>query len=532
VTGLPVNYVRFFGENKPSRNEIFECPLRGPDSRPITGSYQPSRQDYALIRRIPIAKKLLMMVLTTSASLSTVLTCAQIAFEYQEKKSELTSVIKGVESSLLPGIARLIWDYDVNNIAPPFDNLMNSVDLSYVKIINSEGKVVLEKNKADFTPRFPIPVKFPVVYRDGPQPETVGQIEMIFYSDRILREIRFHFVTLLAFNLVKTLLVAMILIQLFGRVVTRPLTGVVKYLTDSRNLPEGKRPDDLMIQRGATANDEITDLIEFVSAREREVFELQRKLREKIQVQSRALEETDLALRQEKIRAEMNARMAQMAEMASGVAHEINNPLAIISGYLFAIKAEVKKPEPAGGNIVKSVESAQKTVERIAKIITGLRTFARDASKDPKAPTQVHAMISDAVNLLESKIRGHGVGFELVNECPDTVTLTCRSSQITQCLVALISNAFDAIKGRENAWIKLTVRQSESNILIRFVDSGQGIPDDVASKMFDPFFTTKEVGHGAGLGLSFSLGVARDHGGDLVYVKESPNTAFELRLPL
>jgi C4-dicarboxylate-specific signal transduction histidine kinase len=314
--------------------------------------------------------------------------------------------------------------------------------------------------------------------------------------------------------------------------VTRPITGVVKYLNDSRNLPEGQKPDDLEIQRGSTANDEITDLIEFVSAREREVFSLQQKLREKIEIQSRALEETDLALRQEKIKAEMNARMAQMAEMANGVAHEINNPLAIISGYLFAIKIEVKKPEFVSGNIVNSVESALKTVERIAKIITGLRAFARDASKDPKVASPVHTMILNGVNLLESKIRGHGIGFELVNECPDTLNFNCRSSQITQCVVALISNAFDAIKDREDAWIKMTVRQSESSILIRVVDSGQGIPDDVASKMFDPFFTTKEVGHGAGLGLSFCLGVVKDHGGDLFYVKETPNTAFEMRLPL
>ena len=485
-----------------------------------------------LSKRLPIAKKLLMMVLTTSAVMSTLLTCAQILFEYSEKKSELNSVIKGIESSLLPGIARLMWDFDLGNIAPPFDNLLNSVDLARVKITNIDGKVILEKSKPDFTPEFPIAVEFPIIYKDNVTTETVGRVQMEFYSDRILKEIRFHFITLLGFNLVKTLIVALILIQLFARVVTKPLTGIVKYLEKSKALPEGAEPSELSINRGSTSPDEISDLIDFVSSREKQVFALQQKLREKIEIQTKELEETDHALKQERIRAEMNARMAQMAEMASGVAHEINNPLAIIGGYLYAIRLTLKKPEHTEAAILKSVDKAEKTTERIAKIVSGLRSFARDASQDPMEMAAINDMVQNTLNLLETKIRGHGVNIELINNCPAGLYINCRATQIIQTMVSLVSNAFDAVKSNENAWIKIHVSTRDRNVVIQVTDSGQGIPDDVSQKIFEPVFTTKQVGQGSGLGLSVGIGIAKDHGGDIHYVKGSANTTFEFVLPI
>jgi C4-dicarboxylate-specific signal transduction histidine kinase len=99
-------------------------------------------------------------------------------------------------------------------------------------------------------------------------------------------------------------------------------------------------------------------------------------------------------------------------------------------------------------------------------------------------------------------------------------------------LVALINNAFDAIKGDESPWIRIVVGARNGQLSMRIVDSGRGIPADVAARIFDPFYTTKDVGNGTGLGLSVALGLARDQHGELHLLAGESHTTFELSLPV
>ena len=107
-----------------------------------------------------------------------------------------------------------------------------------------------------------------------------------------------------------------------------------------------------------------------------------------------------------------------------------------------------------------------------------------------------------------------------------------RPFQIVQVLVNLLNNACDAIHNQEPRWIKVAAETNDELLLLTVTDSGDGIPDDIHSRMMEPFFTTKGAGLGTGLGLSLSKGIVEDHGGRLDYDGVSPNTRFVIILPM
>jgi C4-dicarboxylate-specific signal transduction histidine kinase len=107
----------------------------------------------------------------------------------------------------------------------------------------------------------------------------------------------------------------------------------------------------------------------------------------------------------------------------------------------------------------------------------------------------------------------------------------CRLVQIEQVLLNLLNNSFDAIQTLEEKWIRVEIKSDANNVEWHVIDSGRGIPEDVAEKMMLPFFTTKEVGKGTGLGLSISSGIMRSHMGELLIEKNAEHTTFVIRIP-
>ena len=110
--------------------------------------------------------------------------------------------------------------------------------------------------------------------------------------------------------------------------------------------------------------------------------------------------------------------------------------------------------------------------------------------------------------------------------------LVCQKVQLSQVLMNLLNNSFDAIVDDEYKWIKIQSHQHGDRIGVSVTDSGNGIPGDIADQIFDPFYTTKGVGKGTGLGLSISAGILSNHGGRLYYDQCSPNTRFVMEFPL
>ena len=226
-----------------------------------------------------------------------------------------------------------------------------------------------------------------------------------------------------------------------------------------------------------------------------------------------------------------SAKMASLGEMAAGIAHEINNPLTIILGRSFMIRRYLEQPGFDRTDIDQACNSIEATVRRVTKIIQGLKTFARSDAGDGMAETQVAQIVADTLSFCSERFKNHGVEL-VVADIPAALTVFCRPTQISQVLLNLMSNAFDAVALTELKWVKLDCRDLGSMVELSVSDSGPGIEVDTEERIFQPFFSTKEVGKGSGLGLSISLGIAKDHGGSLTHDRHIGSTRFTLVLPL
>lgn len=241
--------------------------------------------------------------------------------------------------------------------------------------------------------------------------------------------------------------------------------------------------------------------------------------------------------RKHKYQIEQSAKMAALGVMSSGLAHEINNPLATILGrvqlmQMMLNQSKNQNPESIGINekLLKSIDIISTTVQRISKIIKGLRSFARETQGDPFAPTSLEEIVETTLSFCESRFQNLGIELERVIE--KDVVIDCRSTEISQVLLNALNNAFDAIEKLEVKWVKLEATRKNKKLIITVTDSGLGIPENIREKVMIPFFTTKEVGRGTGLGLSLSRGIVESHGGEFYFNYKAPHTQLVIELPL
>lgn len=232
--------------------------------------------------------------------------------------------------------------------------------------------------------------------------------------------------------------------------------------------------------------------------------------------------------RENEIKFYQASKMNTLGEMAAGIAHEINNPMAIIEGYLSVIENELQNV--GNVNLIEKLRPMKKSVQRVTKIVKGLKTFSRQDSLSFQEDTFFKQILEDSMDLFEERLKSKGINFEYIDA--NMFKVNVNPVEISQIVVNLIHNSIHAIEMLDSKWIKIDVKYQKGKLFVRFIDSGSGISSENSEKLFEPFFTTKEVGFGTGLGLSISKGIAQKHGGDLVYASNEPNTTFVLTIPL
>lgn len=256
---------------------------------------------------------------------------------------------------------------------------------------------------------------------------------------------------------------------------------------------------------------------------ESEVIELNHNLEQRVQERTEQLLNTEAKLI-------TSAKMAALGEMAGGIAHEINTPLSTVRMVAEQIEELVQDAELDRVTIAQKTQVISNTVQRISVIISGLRSFSRDGSKDCLGWVPVQRVVTDTLALCGEKIKYNSIDID-VEQITDDIKIQCRSVQISQVLLNLISNACDAVADQNERWIKISAQKQSGVVKIFVSDSGQGIPEKVRDKIFQPFFTTKEIGRGTGLGLSISKGIIESHGGSLSVDSSSQNTRFVIQIP-
>lgn len=219
------------------------------------------------------------------------------------------------------------------------------------------------------------------------------------------------------------------------------------------------------------------------------------------------------------------AKLSAIGEMAGGIAHEINNPLAIIqakAGLLCMLGEQEKLNTEA---VISNARAVSEVVTRISKIVRGLKTLSRDASRDNLAQTSIDQIVDDTLSFCREHLKDKDIELRIEMRQPELNAL-CRPAQVSEVLLNLLNNAADAIEKSPTKWILVTAQQSGDRTEIRVVDSGPGVPASLREKIFTPFVTTKEPGKGTGLGLSVSRAIVEAQGGLLYFDHEAPQTTF------
>jgi PAS domain S-box-containing protein len=247
-------------------------------------------------------------------------------------------------------------------------------------------------------------------------------------------------------------------------------------------------------------------------------------------ISDRKVMETELEVR--RAQAVASARLSALGMMAAGIAHEINNPLAVIH----ASASDLMDMAETGEVPLKDLQAAssriQQTANRISKIVKSLRQTAREGSTDPFQRASIAEIVEQALELCKERFRVHSVRLETPTIDP-TLHIFCREVQIAQVLLNLLQNAFDAVIETEGEkWVRLEVASNAQSAAFDVIDSGPGVPPDLKARIMEPFFTTKPVGKGTGLGLSLSKGIVDEHGGELKLCEKDNHTCFSLVLPL
>lgn len=228
-----------------------------------------------------------------------------------------------------------------------------------------------------------------------------------------------------------------------------------------------------------------------------------------------------------------SAKMSALGQMAGGMAHEINTPLSIITMEVEGLEERLTGLA-SSSETRRSLANIRETAVRIAGIVNSLRLFARDGSFLPPYPTGVDVLISETLAFCNERFRINGVELTVVNpESFANFVIECRRIEISQVLLNLLNNAFDAAEAmpQEKRWVRVEVRDLGREVEFSVSDGGAGVPTYLRDKIMEPFFTTKEIGKGTGLGLSLSKGILLSHKGKLFLDESSKFTRFAFVLP-
>lgn len=223
----------------------------------------------------------------------------------------------------------------------------------------------------------------------------------------------------------------------------------------------------------------------------------------------------------------VSSRLASLGTLAAGIAHEVNNPLTIIYGYL-----ELLEKNLAGGRAVdlSVFGTLFHSIERIKQIIGELNAYARPPGAST-APFDCHEAIKRLLQLLRSIYAVDAIRIDARLEARGSLVLG-EPSRFQQVLMNLLSNARDAVADQSDKRIEVRSQDRGDRLLVSVKDNGCGIPEEQIDKIFDTFFTTKEIGKGTGLGLGISYSIIREMGGEIsVSSVEGSGTTFSIELP-
>ena len=447
-------------------------------------------------------KKILIVVLAISTFATGLTTFVQLIIDYQISKNDLNSEIDVFTNAAIPGIQNSVWQLNSDNIKNQVDSSLTNIDFVEIKVVDENNEILYIKTKNEKYNS--ILIRQIRLSNPNDEKEIIGNVMLQFTLDHIHHHIIEKIYSIILFNFIKSVIISALLLQIFYSISVRRLNRISNLIKNndwplkSEPIPESKtwlfplQKDE--INNIESAFNEATALI------------------------SKHINTvTDNAT--------SSARLAELGIFAAGIAHEINNPLAIITGNSEILEKELIKLGLNSEKVSTYIQRTNNSVDRIQKIISSIKLLSRDASKDDITEHSVQQIIDDTIVYCAKKLELSQTQLRFQITPPD-LKLKCRHVEISQVLLNLVNNSIDAIDGKDNKWIELNFTKNQDQIICTFTDCGSGIPLEIQEKIFVPFFTTKPVGKGTGLGLALVQSVLQKNTAFIKINNNSPHTEF------
>lgn len=365
---------------------------------------------------------------------------------------------------------------------------------------------------------------------DATARSTLGVIDIIYPIDEIDRKVRAAATGLAEISLAFVLLAAACVSLLVHRLVYVPLRDLE---SAAARLAAGDLGQEIPVR----SDDEFGQVARAFNVMTAAVRDSQAKLRDAAYTLEQKVEERTRQLRAAEAEAVQHEKLAAVGLLASGVAHEINNPLTGVLTFSHLLRQKM----PDGSQDAEDLDLVIRETKRCASIVRRLLDFARQKEPEVKR-ANLNALVEDVTRFIERPVRLHNTAISIDLD-PDLPEVWVDENQIKQVLLNLLVNAQHATERGGSIAIR-TRRAPElvspgpgaaavDMVEVSVVDTGCGIPQSDLQRIFDPFFTSKEVGKGTGLGLSVSHGIVMAHGGTIKVDSEvGKGSAFRVYLPV
>lgn len=487
----------------------------------------------AQIRRFSMAQLISIIFLFAVLVCMSVLAATMVYRSSLKIESHMSSFMNTTATILEGSLADAIWNIDRDAIEKVVESVLNqqNTPLQALRLYYpNTGEHLTRYNRLLDNPSYDQLLQSDQVWIENRailyNGERVAQMTLIASSEKLKQESRSEMLMIGFLFLLCFLVMTLFVVRILNEILSKPLNELTHALHQAKFAQYGTEIDEALMGELQGIASEFNGAIKAISERDKKLQSYANQLEGE-------LAEGALLLEDQKIKAENSARLAALGEISAGVAHEINNPLAIIHASSERLKNAAERSQTSlaqdYGVFSSEVSRIQKMVDRISKIISGLRHFARDGANDGMKAFHLKRMLDEVRGLTGTKLHNMGIQFEI--ECPSELLVWGNEVQISQVLINLVNNSVDAIDQLPDKWIRIVTEARDHDICISITDSGYGIEPTVARKMFLPFFTTKELGKGTGLGLSIAHGIIKSHGGVIELDEKHAHTKIYFTLP-
>lgn len=478
--------------------------------------------------RHSLSGKILVSIFIVSSIITLIAVMIEIAFDYHQDVSAIEQNLVLVKKSHLEGILTSLWHLDNDHLKIQLQGVLSLPGIRYVEVTDNMNRQIISLG---------IPVKsnilsvsYPLEYRTSVSNINLGKILVVATLDDVYQKIYVKIFLIFITQFLKTLIVTILIYFAIKKILIRPLLLTAQHV---ENLDFRKEAQALVVQRNqkALVEDELDVLVKSVNHMQQSLFQSYEELNNFNSHLEEKVKANTAVIIEQRGKLEYTTKMSALGEMAGGIAHEINTPLTVIQLSAEQLLENLRGDSDVPKEItVGALQRIVKTVTRISKIISGLRSFARDSKDDPMIPFSVSEIVEDTFSLCREKLSHNSIDLKYIFE--KDVMINCRPIELSQVLLNLLNNAYDAIQAYPEKWITVELTTVDNMAHLSVLDCGSGIPNDIQEKIMQPFFTTKDVGKGTGLGLSISKGIVEAHGGKIVIDNHSVNTKITISLPL